>query len=252
MKISLKLVSLNIERYKHLDLVEKFLAARMPDIFCVQEVFEQDLERFSRVLGGASHTFEPMGKRPDEPPPGVMGIAIFSRLPIKTKRVHYYAGTPGALRDSIQSDESTYNLLNKMVLVCDIEKEGTAFRIATTHFTWTPDGKADKVQRTDIKNLLEILSGLDEFVLTGDFNAPRGGEIFGMLAEKYRDNIPPEYKTSLNVSLHRAGKSWPEELADKMVDGMFSTPAYVVSDVELVSGVSDHCAIVATVSPARD
>jgi hypothetical protein len=37
----------------------------------------------------------------------------------------------------------------------------------------------------------------------------------------------------------------------KMVDGLFSTPGYLVSDVELHSGVSDHMAITANVAKAR-
>jgi endonuclease/exonuclease/phosphatase family metal-dependent hydrolase len=128
------------------------------------------------------------------------------------------------------------------MLSCEIEKEGETFRVATTHFTWTPDGSADDYQRADVKKLLAILGGMGEFVLTGDFNAPRGGEIFGTLAEKYKDNVPSHYTTSIDGALHRAG---PLEL---MVDGIFSTPGYAVSDVELVAGVSDHKAIVATVS----
>ncbi len=41
------------------------------------------------------------------------------------------------------------------------------------------------------------------------------------------------------------------ELADKMVDGLFTTPAYRASDVRLQFGVSDHVAIVATIEKGR-
>ena len=69
-----------------------------------------------------------------------------------------------------------------------------------------------------------------------------------MLAAKYKDNVPVQYKTSIDVALHRLGKERPEEFADKMVDGIFSTPLYEVKNVEMKGGVSDHCALVATVT----
>lgn len=248
--MALKLVSLNVERHKHLDLVERFFSRLRPDVICLQEVFQHDLERLSEAADAAFCTFEPMGRLPQEPPPGIMGIAILSRAPLRNTQAHYYAGAPRVLKDAIIGNSQTFNNLSKIVLQADIDKDGTVFRVATTHFTWTPDGNPDKFQRVHIVKLLAFLEEIGDFVLCGDFNAPRGGEIFGVLASKYKDNIPPQYKTSLDISLHREGKTKPEELVDKMVDGLFSTPAYIVSDVELISGVSDHCAIVANVSKA--
>jgi endonuclease/exonuclease/phosphatase family metal-dependent hydrolase len=241
MGVSLKLVSLNIERSKHLDLIVPFLGQQAPEVACLQEVMEDDIDRISRAMGGAACIFEPMAYRPDESS-SPMGIAIFSHLEIVDKNAHYYSGIQGVVRDSIQSDPSTYNLLNRLVLTSVMRKDGITFRISTTHFTWTPGGIPDDVQRHDMKALLGILESLGGSVLTGDFNAPRGGEIFAMLTAKYKDNVPAHYTTSIDGSLHKAG---PLEL---MVDGFFSTPVYKVSDIEMVSGVSDHCALVATVS----
>ena len=79
-------------------------------------------------------------------------------------------------------------------------------------------------------------------MLCGDFNAPRGGEIFGLLAQKYKDNVPQKYTTSIDGILHRAGP------LPFMVDGLFSTPGYTVSHVEMVCGISDHCALIANVA----
>ena len=248
---TLKLISLNIERGKHLDLVENFLSSRIPDLVCMQELMGEHVERFSEALGGAQYVFEPAGRMPEEAPAVTIGIGIFSRLPIQKSAALYYAGVPGDLRDSYLGNIASYNNHNRMVLSVEVEKSGRKYRVGTTHFRWTPDGSANNLQREDMQALLKVLAPMEEFVLCGDFNAPRGGEIFGMLASKYKDNIPPHYKTSLDISLHRAGKTKPEELADKMVDGLFSTPAYLVSDVELVPGVSDHCAVVSSVSTSK-
>src|SRR3989344_2532519 len=170
MSASTKLLSLNIERSKHLDLIIPFLERQAPEVACLQEVMEEDIGRISRAMGGASCVFEPMAYRPDESS-HPMGVAIFSRLEIVEKKTHYYSGERGVLRNSIQSDSSTYNLLNRLLLTCDIRKDGAVFQICTTHFTWTFDGVADDVQRRDMKALIGILDGLGDFVLTGDFNA---------------------------------------------------------------------------------
>ena len=123
-----------------------------------------------------------------------------------------------------------------------ISADGQIFSISTTHFTWTPDGDANEYQRKDLENLMKILDGYKSFVLAGDFNAPRGREIFSAIAAKYKDNIPLEYVSSIDSNLHRAPG------LKLMVDGLFSTPDYKVEDAELVCGVSDHCAIVAKIS----
>ena len=239
---SLTIISLNIERSKHLDLVTALLSKQQADVVCLQEIMEEDIETMANASGSVSHFFEPMAMRPDESA-RPMGIGIFSRLPILRKDIQYYVGEPGVLRDSVQLDESTYNYSNRMVLSAEVEKEGVNFRIATTHFTWTPVGdQTDDFQRRDIQALFDVLETLGEFALLGDFNAARGGEIFTMFASRYKDNIPTHYTTSIDGSLHRAGA------LPHMVDGLFTTPTYTASNVQLMSGVSDHCAIVATIT----
>jgi len=90
--------------------------------------------------------------------------------------------------------------------------------------------------------LCAVLETLGDFVLAGDFNAPRGKEIFSLLAERYTDNIPQKYTSSIDGTLHKAGP------LPYMIDGIFSTPLYEVVDVEMVCGVSDHCAFKAFVT----
>lgn len=242
MSASLKLVSLNIERSKHLDLVIPFLVAQKPDVVCIQELFERDIPHISKALGGMAYVFAPMTRYVSEDPPAIMGVGVFSRLPFVRSEVLYYGGDPAHMPELDQNDTSTWNNKNFVLPVCEVENGGDLFRISTTHFRWTPDGKPDELQRGDMRALLAVLETVEEFVLTGDLNMPRGGGLFEMLAQRYKDNVPLRYDTSIDEKLHRNG---PLKL---MVDGIFSTPAYVVSDVEMISGVSDHCALVATLS----
>ena len=251
MSTSLKLVSLNIERSKHLELVIPFLEKEAPEVVCLQELAQKDIPLFEEALG-AECLFAPManhGSGEDEVAPGVVGIGMFSKLPIAQQEVKYYWGTGSCeVPYDFSSAVGKHATESYVVAYQDVEKNGEQFKIATTHFTWTPDGKADDFQREDMRSLLRVLEGLKEFTLCGDFNAPRGGEIFGELSKRYTDNIPHEYKTSLTLSLHRAGKTEPQRLGSYMVDGLFTTPTYTASEVRLQFGISDHAAIIAEIS----
>jgi endonuclease/exonuclease/phosphatase family metal-dependent hydrolase len=82
-------------------------------------------------------------------------------------------------------------------------------------------------------------------VLTGDFNAPRGGPIFSELAKVWNDQIPATAKTSIDPQLHRAGS------LQLMVDGLFTTSDFHAEDVALHTGLSDHQGITARISCAK-
>ncbi len=246
--MSLKLISVNIEWSKHLERVLPFLEKEQPDILCLQELHERDMSRFETLLGARSF-YAPMTRLPNEDSP--TGIAILSRSPMKEQTVEFYRGPLPAIVDFDETSPDTkYATEQAMFLRADIEDatDGSTYRVGTTHFTWTPDGQPDNHQRQDLQKLLPIIESAGEIVFAGDFNAPRGGEIFTALAAKWTDNIPPLYETSIDINLHRAGKAKPHELKNLMVDGLFTTPAYFASEVKLFSGVSDHMAIVAHIT----
>lgn len=243
----IRLVSLNVERSKHLDLVIPFLEKQQADVVCLQELMEKDIAAISSSLGNPSVHFTLMTTIIGE---GRSGTGIFSRLPIEDSGMEYYVGGDGSQQQDV-NDRSTFNNAERAFSWCDVAQSGATHRIGTTHFTWTPDGLPSEEQRMHMRELLSTLSRHREFILCGDFNAPRGGEIFAMLAQKYKDNIPSKYRTSIDVDLHRAGKIASKKMDEKMVDGLFSTPGYVVSDVELHAGVSDHMAITASIAKAE-
>src|SRR3989338_1132616 len=239
----LKLVSLNIEGSKHLDLVLSFLEREAPDVVCVQELFESDAPLFESRLG-MEHAFAPICRWDQDgskAAPEPWGVAIFSKLSLRNVRVDYYVGNANSIPVHTRGKpETLYNAL----LSAEVAKDGTTFTVGTTHFVWTPNGEADDRQRRALAPFFKILATYPEITFSGDFNAPRGKEVFDAIAARYKDNIPVEYKTSLNGGVHRAGK------LELMVDGLFTTPQYVAEGTKLVGGVSDHMAIVSHIRRA--
>jgi len=241
---SIKLISLNIELSKHLGTVLSFLEKQKPDVVCIQEIVENDIARFVAILGGAEYVFAPTLRHMETQGNPIVGEAIFSGLRVARKDVQYYVGNTDdipELRPS-EMEEKGIAPMNCALVTMSIEKEGSLFIVGTTHFTWSPDGEATSAQRINMKRFLGIVDTYKNIVFTGDFNAPRGKEIFSVLANKYKDNVPARYTTSIDGGLHRAGQ------LNLIVDGLFSTPGYTVSNVEMVSGLSDHCALVAEIS----
>ncbi|MCK9351530.1 MAG: endonuclease/exonuclease/phosphatase family protein [Candidatus Paceibacterota bacterium] len=244
---SIHLVSLNIEHDKHYDAVIPFLKEQDPDVVCLQEVFEKDVPRFEKELGMRGF-FSTFFLWPGEAGGNTLiplGVAILTKLPIIGTLSQYYANDPSNLHEkSTGMDDNEARALLSVV----VDVSGTRYTIGTTHFTWTPKGSVDDRQRRDLKNFFEKTDAFkDGIVFSGDFNAPRGREIFDEIARRFKDNIPPDYATSLDPTLHRA----PEDVKYLMVDGLFSTPEYSVSNVSLRFGVSDHAAIVADIKKNR-
>lgn len=243
----IRLACINIEGDIHRDRVAAFLRDFNAEVVCVQELNEASVSFFERSLGMKGY-FMPMlryhSKVSDTTSPlTTFGVGIFSALPVSNVRYdHYYGSSSGEAPLFVLGDETT----TRRVLIRVTVKQGDeSYTVATTHFTRTSDGSASDKQRIDMKNLLGLLSENPEMILCGDFNAPRGGEIFAMLAEKYKDNIPPEYTSSLDSTLHQLRDS-----KQLMVDGLFSTLQYALTDVRLSESVSDHKAVTACIAKA--
>jgi endonuclease/exonuclease/phosphatase family metal-dependent hydrolase len=130
---------------------------------------------------------------------------------------------------------------NRAVLTIKVEYDNRLYCIATTHFTWTEGGQVTDLQRKDFDNMKNILDQANEFVLMGDFNTPRGRDLYSELSRVYKDNIPLEIITTLDPTLHKVPS------LEYVVDGIFSTKNYHVSNVSVVGGISDHKALIAQV-----
>ncbi len=171
----ISLVSINIERARHYDRIIPFLSRIRPDVVCLQELRERDVDFFRDTLS-MNAVFSPFGLHPqlagDVEDPGVVGIGIFAREIRATWRDYYAGGEAGAR-------QFLHEVFRNLALVeCDVENDGIVYRILTTHFTWSAHGAATDAKRADMKRMLEMLAPREPFVLAGDFNAPRGREIF--------------------------------------------------------------------------
>jgi len=233
----LKIVSLNIEKDKHFDRIIPFLKKQQPDVVLLQEVFSKDIPILEEALG-MKHKFAVMKVLLREEEQLPFGIATFSSLPITKSYTAYFNGDGANPPIGPQGDPLK---TARAISVAEVIKENKTYCLVNTHFTWTPDGQASDLQHQDLHTLLKLLSLLPEFILCGDFNAPRGKAIFDKIASLYKDNIPLDVTTTIDKNLHRAGD------LQLVVDGLFSTPEYRVESVKLFDNLSDHYAISAKV-----
>lgn len=248
----IKFISVNIEEDKHLDKIEALFLKEKPDVVCLQEINEPDLPFFERLIGRYS-AFSPMFLREPHGTPVPSGVAIVSRLPLEGVAQKPYAGNTGELQlfDST-SEETMFNGTRFTLLLGTVEMDDEKYRIGVTHFVWTPDGSITDFQRIAGKGLFAHLDQEGDMIFCGDLNAPRGQEMFTQFTDRYTDVIPEKYSTTLDKNLHRVKSPKFEErnMHNFVVDGLLISENYHADDVRLEFGVSDHAAVVATLSKA--
>lgn len=235
--MALKLLSLNIEREKHLPKLIKLLEKERPEVVCLQEVQEPDFEVLKKKFRYQGF-FVPMltyWRSLDKQKLVRQGIAFYTTLPLLKSESCFYFGEGKAPKYKEQ------NSIDRVLVLGQVEKEGKKYTIAVTHFTWANDGSTNPEQLRDVQRLLENIKMNGEMILCGDFNSPRGGEIHKRLSKYLKDNIPVQVKTTIDPQLHHAGA------LQLVVDHLWSTPSYEVRNVKVCSGVSDHQAVIAEI-----
>lgn len=234
-----RLVSLNVERSTHLDRFIPFLRRAEPDVVCLQELVERDIPRIQAETGLGYVHFAPMALHPLDQQ--IYGVGILARHAYEATDTCVYAGGgSGTQLFDRTTEETKFATCRYLAVRAKLDGPHGGITVATTHFPWTPDGTPRSFQNEAVQRMIGQLTG--PLVLTGDFNAPRGGPVFSALASAWTDWIPPHIETSIDPELHRAG---PLQL---MVDGLFTTPDYRVEGVTFHTGLSDHQAIMAVVS----
>jgi endonuclease/exonuclease/phosphatase family metal-dependent hydrolase len=237
--MSIKLLTLNIQEDRHLDRVCAAIAEHRPDIVCLQEVLEPACARLA-ATGPYDVRFASSGRLPKHGEEYNWGVAVLSRVPVRSQTASYYA------------DDLQFRVLRepndprRVVVVTELEHQGQPYRIATTHFTWSPDGQINEAQRADFSRLEQVLAPYPDYLLCGDFNAPRGREMFSKFVDQLGliDHLPTDVTSTLDPQFHRAPS------LKLVVDTIFSTRHYRLTDVRVLEGISDHKGIVALVDRA--
>lgn len=232
----IKLISLNVEGDLHLNTCLPFLIQERAEVVCLQEVFEVDMPLFEQAIGVPGF-FAPMvdvSKRNNygQGLRGKRGVAYFTTLEHTPVKAEYYKGDGNV-------PVFTHPYDNQHVFVfSSVFKDGVEYLIATTHFTWSPDGQLSPEQDRDFASLKKVIERYPNLILCGDFNAPRGRQLFSWFEELFTDHLPLHYTTTLDNAKHRKGG------LELVVDTIFTRGKYIAQNVHLVDGVSDHMAVV--------
>lgn len=244
----MKLISINIEGSQHLDLILPFIIKESPDVLCLQEVFKMDLHRFEE-LGYICH-FHPLTIFATDGTRREHGIALCSKTEITNIDSLYYLDFETQLL--VHNQENIPETVHYGLIRGDVMHNGISYSCATTHFTWTENGVApSERQIQSLDRLSDYTTTAEPHLLCGDFNIPRhASPLYDRLAEHYTDNIPTEYTSSLDRTFHYLGQNSEKDLlfTSFMVDYMFTQAPYKASDVRLEFGLSDHAAVIATIS----
>ena len=243
----MKLINLNVEHDKHFDRVVSFVDRENPDVLCLQEA--TPLVKGALEERGYTTAFLPiiLATYKDELVSG--GMLIASKLPFTAKE-HYYYQPNAEIVEEIPLDK--INTVWLGYIVADIEFGGATYTIVTSHGAWTQHGNQPcEHQQAMMKLLIESLQKEKPHVLCGDMNVPRHHSfLYENFLEQYTDSVPEEYASSLDKSIHYLGSN-PEKqnlFTDFMVDYIFTQPPYKAEGVRLEFGISDHAAVVATIS----
>lgn len=240
----MKLISLNIEGDKHLDdKILPFFTKEKPDVLCLQEVFAKDIQKICQSTGLSKYSFVSQAKvtkdNPHLPTNGLWGLCIFAKNITKTRK-HYYNGNANQIPEFFAYQDP--NSMNRCLLTIQSEIEGDIYQLATTHFTWSVEGKISDLQKEHFAKLKSFLADYSELVFSGDLNTPRGEQIYDHFAKIYQDNIPKKIDTTVDKNIHKSGRD-----IRLVVDALFTSPHYQAKKVRVVDGVSDHKAVVAEI-----
>lgn len=255
----MRLISCNIEGSRHVPEVTALLQAEKPDVVCLQEVFKNDVPLLVTAAGAHWWFYTAMAEvnkeNPHMEPHGTWGLLQCGKgTAVYQQHVYVAHGEDGTT--PLFFDKENPNSINRVLAVAKVSlpedqpleapQSGEldfSWVVATTHFTWSPEGRLTPEQQHDWQSLETFLDQYPKLLLCGDFNSPRAdaNSIFAILAQKYHDSIPVTTKSTIDPNLHRAGA------LELVVDGLFHTSNYQVQ-CEVRTGVSDHCALVADVT----
>jgi exonuclease III len=232
-----KIIQLNIERDRHLDKIHAFFREENADVLCLQEVNEDEYLHLKEAFG-LKGIFVPINLREGMK----QGEVLLSKHEMENLNVEYYSKKREELPNQNRGDEEYYHWA---FITGEIECGGAHYKVGTTHFPVSYPGTViSDFQRECYAKLKQLLLKEDDLIFCADTNCPRGTELFDDMASYMTDNIPKEAMTTIDKDLHKAG------YLPYVVDCIFTTANCKARNVRLMSGVSDHMAIVAEIDPA--
>ncbi len=251
-KTCLDIVSCNIEMDKHLEeRVVPFLDSQNWNLALLQEVFADDMSLLEEATDATGvHAVQATVLTPNRweiSQRGEFGVAVLSKLPIKSVKQHIYDmpdeyEAPDAIPEFL---DGYPNSQRRVLLVVEVETDTGVVPVATTHFRRSAKGKATASQARALDEVLDFAEEYPTLAIAGDWNIPRGNEHYQRLTQEFTDNIPPEYQGSLDPELHGVGH------LDLMVDYVWTKGDVIARGVQLHTGVSDHRAITAQLCYTR-
>ncbi|MDO8573088.1 MAG: hypothetical protein Q7S11_05045 [bacterium] len=157
-----------------------------------------------------------------------------------------------------ENDRLVESTEDRVVICANIIKDDIEYGMVTTHGQWVRGGVTNDVQRQSTRSLIHFVLAQagrrNGIVLVGDMNFGRNSEIYKMFIDKkFRDCVPLEIDNTLDPE-HPAVRKGIRVVRDYFMicegyGGDFvSYDLHEVSEVILRPGVSDHCALSATIS----
>jgi len=259
--MKIKIIHLNIERNKHLETITKFFDSEKADLICICEASLKDTKNLAEKFG-YEFVFSPLMDSEE----GKYGSAILSRKPIlESANLRYDDNLSNDLPFVIFNNDyknTDYKrpkdrfLYHYALLTITIKNDkDEKITISTTHFPVTDHfspGLPDHVynEPSDIEELEHTRVLFDKFmsiiknistplIFTADLNNSRGEYVYDTLAHELIDLTPKDLISTIDPDLHyRRGLSL-------VVDTIMTSQNIQNGEVRVVSGVSDHKAIIA-------
>ncbi len=217
----------------------------LPDIVCLQEVFEKDCARLAAVgdyqVKYAISTLMPEGSK-GHTSPRSWGVAVLTPVPVHRQTLSYYADDPRIRIFKERNDP------HRLVVMTEIEHEGRFYRIGTTHLHLVHERRSHRRPARRFRPAQTSAAAIPALCSVRRLQrAARQGNIRESSPTNWAslDHLPADVTSTLDPKLHRAGTL---ELA---VDTIFSTPEYRVTGVQVFEGLSDHKGILARIERRR-
>lgn len=248
----MKLISINIEGDKHFDYIIPFLKRENPDVLCLQELPYTSIPLFEQC--GYRGMYLPMSRKNSANTFADKGVALFTNSQLEDVHTFYYPEHYNEI--PVFNENDIPNSVAHGVIFANVQCDDTTYTIATTHFTWTPDGNNPcSEQISHMKTFLSQITLEKPHIMCGDFNIPRNiNPLYQELLKHYTDTIPAHYSSSLDKKLHRHGENLDKSIIFNsfMVDYIFTQSPYRATDVRLEFGLSDHAALIATITQDKN